>query len=448
MNRTLSYDILLDVLENLPLDTFYQAANVSNIWLLASMDTNLWKMMKLLAIRNRILNLDPHEQLKWACKNGHLELAKWLCQKFSLIPDNDLFVLSCRHGHLNIIEWIIDNLIIVETDENLFNYACESKNVKTLDWFCSKFNIEKNNESFKILCKTGCLKTVQWYCEKFSVQINDLQLNNGEIIRIVSAFGYVDVFEWFFENFSLNEEDIRIGFITSCCNGKQDLAKYIYNNCNIPIPINVLMDFSFPFLIPFSYICGQDDLLILEWLDSIFHFNANHFVSETHSPYPFLNACKGGQLHVLIWIYLKFPQIIDLVSELMTCIGNSPFYCACEGGNFKVIEWIMNKFEIDQEHIHDTFGFLCFHVQLYKVVKWMFRTFSSIRTDKNVIIIAIRNACRTNNLKLAQYIYHRIQFDIKISDLNLDLNLLHPKTLCWLRLIDENVYQNNGYRRI
>lgn len=76
------------------------------------------------------------EHLLWSCSYGHLQVAQWLHNIFSLTPDearahnNDALYWACANGHLNVGRWLHTTFGLTATDartrhNQILFMACE-----------------------------------------------------------------------------------------------------------------------------------------------------------------------------------------------------------------------------------------------------------------------------------------------------------------------------------
>ena len=76
-----------------------------------------------------------------ACKNGHLEVAKWLLSIKTdiniLIQNEYAFQFACQEGHLEVAKWLLSvkpDIDISANEEYAFKFACEKGNVNIAQW--------------------------------------------------------------------------------------------------------------------------------------------------------------------------------------------------------------------------------------------------------------------------------------------------------------------------
>ncbi|HVE12327.1 MAG TPA: ankyrin repeat domain-containing protein [Elusimicrobiota bacterium] len=81
---------------------------------------------------------------EWACQRGHLELARWLVERFALTAEDarrdDVFVKACRKGHLKLAGWLADTFGFDVRDENYhaLRWACMVGRHKVAAWLLAR----------------------------------------------------------------------------------------------------------------------------------------------------------------------------------------------------------------------------------------------------------------------------------------------------------------------
>jgi ankyrin repeat protein len=214
------------------------------------------------------------------CKYGHFEVARWLisikpnindipCQQIMITNSNgrlftpiDLsneypFRESCRNGHLEIAKWLleIDPRINIGSiygyhEINIFIDSCYRGQLHIAQWLYQfNNNLVYITRAFAMSCKNGHLHIVKWLMD-IAPDI-DISIDNDYAFRESCKYGYLDVAQWLVEIGP--QIDIHNGneyaFINSCVYKQfsvvkwlqeivaHDAVRYLYRN-NIAYVIN------------------------------------------------------------------------------------------------------------------------------------------------------------------------------------------------------------------
>ena len=106
------------------------------------------------------ISFDYEYPFRWACLNGHLDIAQWL---YKIKPTIDIsanneydFRYACENGHLNVAQWLYQikpTIDISAKDENAFRWACEDGHLDIAQWLQTlipyglyyTFEVDENN---------------------------------------------------------------------------------------------------------------------------------------------------------------------------------------------------------------------------------------------------------------------------------------------------------------
>jgi ankyrin repeat protein len=129
------------------------------------------------SVRSSYISADDFRPFRLACKNGHLDVARWLLRQKPNIDifarNNESFINACKNGHLNVAQWLYQKSIqrhqtidISLEDGFAFREACGNGHLDVCQWlFQTDPSIDitaRYNDAFERACMNRHLNVAQW----------------------------------------------------------------------------------------------------------------------------------------------------------------------------------------------------------------------------------------------------------------------------------------------
>jgi len=166
-------------------NVLYSVCENGNLFELESISDNLTH----LHVKN-----EDNKAFRIACLHGHLEVLKWLVDKFGLTVmdvrcnENWAFRIACLHGHLEVAKWLVDKFrLTIEDVRSLDNYA------------------------FRLACSHGHLEVAKWLVDIFGLTIDDVRCLDHEAFRYACQYGHLNILHYLIGRFQLTEDDYSAG---------------------------------------------------------------------------------------------------------------------------------------------------------------------------------------------------------------------------------------------
>ncbi|MES2339215.1 MAG: ankyrin repeat domain-containing protein [Pseudomonadota bacterium] len=135
-----------------------------------------------------------------ACLAGHLNVARWLAERFSITRADlaDLGPLhdACHNGHLEVAQWLAARFELTATD-----VRCGER-----------FAPADDNRPLRLACAGGHLPIAQWLTETFALTAADAVARDNYAIYRAAENGHGDVVAWLGARFNLSTAVIVKGW--------------------------------------------------------------------------------------------------------------------------------------------------------------------------------------------------------------------------------------------
>ena len=141
----------------------------------------------------------------WACRNGHLEVLRFLTETYGAdvqIDDNRLIQDACENGYLAVVKYLIEACgVNVQANHNsAFFCACTNGHLEVVKYLIEKCGVDacvENNYAVQFACRYGQLEVVKYLIE--SCGVDPCSLDN---LAIKYAFynKHSDVVEYLVKN--------------------------------------------------------------------------------------------------------------------------------------------------------------------------------------------------------------------------------------------------------
>jgi len=274
-----------------------------------------------------------------ACKEGHLEVAQWLCKVGAAIDVSAQTRLlwtpmhmACQGGHFKIVQWL-----------------CEigAQQQKLDQWLRAR---DQNGETpMHRACQGGFLEVAKLLYKNGAAEDVTSRDNHNETPMVLACFrGFLDVAKWLHQ---VGAAEVPCGTSTLPIHGRGsihalvvDLALlfWIVLGCP-PLTHSCLLaqDVCTPGYngrTPLSSACEAGHLGVAEWLFTVGASEGTR-ARDRHGETPLLGACKSNHLDVAKWL-LSVGNVADL--RVTNNFGVTPFSRCCKRGYLDFAKWLLS----------------------------------------------------------------------------------------------------------
>jgi len=340
------------------------------------------------------------------CKNGYLEMAKWLYSTGSVTNIHYLhenaFYNACSNNHLELAKWIysLETIDINIINDYIFRNVCKKQHLNILKWLYSlkPINIHsENDEAFITSCLNGNLEIAQWL---YSLDYINIHENEELIFRRCCFYGRLEIVQWLISlgdlNVSIKE---NMAFSNSCYSGNLDLCKYLYSlGCAGNINTNNL---------GLCYACTNGHLEIAKWL---YELSSNDLIelNINNLKFTFCESIINEHLEVVDWIYsiqkMKFDE--DNPNYIHQIIKKS---------NLKMAKWLYEKkLESEKPYSVAELNDLFVSTTDTEISKWLYSLGVIDLHYQNDL--KIKKDCYENNLEMVKWLFTLERYDLSKFD--------------------------------
>ena len=334
-----------------------------------------------------------------ACRNGNLQLVKWILDKIPILNTNylELFQVACQNGQLQIAQWLHQNL---KHDND--PYLPRDSDIRNS--FSSSFYLKYYKKIFHLTCIAGHLVVAQWLFQK----IPNLLIQEDLLIQICTEKSQNDktaMLDWLFnlwenpkpvknlpknkmiQNRLSNSDATEYEIWYPPYDPDDDDDDYSYDDFYpIRIPINKNQKQAVDNQAVDNQIAHEDQLIKIQ-----------QKLKKEFLNVLFASACEAGCFSVIKYLIKQFPNI------KFQLINNAALIIACENNNLDLLQWLVNYFNIQYNaEIDYGFVFACENGYL-QLAKWLLQHFPQINVS-SFSHYAIRTTCFNDHIETFKWL--------------------------------------------
>ncbi|KAH3761429.1 hypothetical protein Pelo_6828 [Pelomyxa schiedti] len=268
------------------------------------------------------------------CQAGHLHVAKWLHETFSLQGDEIFsknsfaaFALSCTEGHFEVAQWLFDTFRMSVDDKYL------NESMSSLFWI--------------ILCQKENKPLAEWLWNIFGSKLN--VPNQGMIAAAARSSGSIELLKWVITTFAVSRED------TLTYGPSVNISQRVPEQDQQAIDLFLQSEFS----------CTQEELNqsadsgLTPFISSLLAWSglceASHIVACTCTKARIpswygseaFGACHRGRPHTLLWLIKTFGEEMFARSAKEITDACISAECIC------MLNWVVDTFAVPQAVIEE-----------------------------------------------------------------------------------------------
>ena len=211
--------------------------------------------IKLETIIENFNNEEKKYILYSACRNGNLELVRYLIEQQYLNKEitgklgQTPLHIACSNGNLNIVKYLCEKQNVnKELKENSFgktplHCACENGHLDVIKYLCEEQHVNKEAREnfgetpFHYACENGHLDVIKYLCEEQNVNKEARDESNATPLHSACLSRNTEVVKYLYEEQHVNKEvkdkSGKTPFHYACENGHLDVIKYLCEEQNI-----------------------------------------------------------------------------------------------------------------------------------------------------------------------------------------------------------------------
>ena len=365
----------------------------------------------LILVYNNKYNSSPSEQFIWACKEGKIEIVKWLFSSYSKsIPElspSYKIPSNCHGGSdictINALEFACGNR------DYSGNKKLNNDKIETVKWLLDTYCYPKqiirslNSNAFERACNSGNLEIAQELFKKFGLAsyslcyytYYDFEMEENEKVRDemdLSSANLALFSETCFVKYELSEDEdnLKIIYNEEEENCKLEVIKWLIKIFNITKEsgkdsiIDILNNISEHIYCQniFSNQKEKCSLKIIKFLIKNFKLTASEIglislrINADHDKFIFENFCRIGCLDILKWIIKFYIKKGEITEEYLN-LGNFHLSFSQTIIKNKIVESLIDIFPLAVRK--DTNSKACDIVNRslkINTVKWLIDTFN------------------------------------------------------------------------
>ena len=166
--------------------------------------------------------LNDNEACLMACKNGHLNIVKYLHKEIGLekedfqLNNNEACRMACAKGHIDVVKYLYKEIRLEKED----------------------FQSHVNNKPCKYACTYGHIDVVKYLHQNIGLEKEDFQSDNNYACRWACSYGHLNIVKYLHREIGLTNKDFQANKNEACrtarINGRVDVVKYLRKEIKVP----------------------------------------------------------------------------------------------------------------------------------------------------------------------------------------------------------------------
>ena len=140
---------------------------------------------------SEIVSGNPQDWFRYAARNGHVEMVKYLVARFELTvadaraEDNDPLRCAAGNGHMEMVKYLVDRFELTVADARA-----------------------DNNYALRWAAHNGHIEMVKYLVGEFELKVDDARANDNFALRYAAWNRQIEMVQYLVERFELTAEDV------------------------------------------------------------------------------------------------------------------------------------------------------------------------------------------------------------------------------------------------